>query len=117
VNIVVTWPKDRPLSSYLLELARAEAAGEDAFYRVRSRPDVHPEDKCYHVHDGWIRGYLVVQDVVEMGDDAPIDQVTGRKFEPGIYVQRHPRWYAVTQRPMAGFRGYRYYDPNTGETQ
>lgn len=109
MNVIVTWPKDRALGSYLAELARANTAGETAYFKVAAKPDkVYEGDRCYRVHDGKIRGYLTVIEIVKMGDDAPLDQVTGKRFRPGWYIACDPRWHAVDGKTMKGFRGFRY---------
>jgi len=115
MNIVITWPKTRALGSYLAELAKAEERGHVAYYRLSSRPDVKEGDRCYHVHDGKVRGYLSVLGMTEFPLDghAPIDNVTGKHFQPGIYVERHPHWFAINPVPMRGFQGFRYYREET----
>lgn len=65
-DIVVTWPKSRPLGSYMAELERAKAQGLVVCYRVRSLPPFSlgafdygaPEVRCYRVHDGRVKGHL-----------------------------------------------------------
>lgn len=112
MNIVVTWPKSRSLGSYLSELAKADRSGRVAYYRVSRRPDVQEGDRCYHVHTGYVRGYLIVMGIREMPGNV-IDEVTGQPFKPGIYVERHPAWFAIPPVAMKGFQGFRYYQEET----
>lgn len=108
-DIVVTWPKSRPFASYMTELSRAVAHDEVAYFRVSSRPNVERHDRCYHVHDGFVRGYLNVLDLVELAAGESVDSVTGLTFAPGLYVVRSPIWRPLaTPVPMKGFRGFRY---------
>lgn len=66
-SIIVTWPKSRPLGSYLAELENARAGGLVVNYRVAHPPRPTP-DRCYRVHDGHVRGYLLVLAVEHRGD-------------------------------------------------
>lgn len=114
MNIVVTWPKDRALGSYLAELAKADKAGAAAYFRVPSKPRVEEGDRAYRVHTGYVRGYLTILGVRRLGGNV-IDNVTGLPFPDGLYVECHPKWHALTPpREMRGFQGYRYWK---GENQ
>jgi hypothetical protein len=121
MNIVVTWPKDRALGSYLAELAKAERAGALAYYRIAvppphvrkgkrwTGPKVEEGDRCYRVHDGAVRGYLTIMGVREMGGNV-IDNVTGLPFKRGLYIECHPLWHPLKPTiEMRGFQGYRYW--------
>lgn len=109
-DIVVTWPKSRGLGSYLSELARAQREGELAYFRVMARPHVDEGDRCFHVHDGKVHGWLRVLGVREMGADAPVDTVTDQRFRPGIYIERDPHWRPLAfPIEMRGFQGFRYW--------
>lgn len=111
VNIIVTWPKTKPLEDYLRELHRAHRAREQAFFKVPTRPDVLPgKDRCYRVYDGHIRGWLLIVGVVDWREqDVPIDTVTGARFDSGIYIVCNPHWTPTPTYPaMRGFQGYRY---------
>lgn len=107
-DVVVTWPKSRPLESYLSELKRAERDGEVAYYSVRGDVQTKEGERCFHVHDGAIRGYLIVRKVVFIPEGSLIDNVTGQHFPSGFYIERDPEWHPVDPIPMQGFRGFRY---------
>lgn len=109
MDLVITWPKSRPLASYLLELRKAERWGQVINYRVPSKPRVKPRpERCYMVHDGAIRGWNAVIDLAWRGEHSVTDPITGAFWASGWYVVRDPQWHEIEPVPMAGFRGFRY---------
>lgn len=117
-NIVVTWPKTKPLEVYLGTLRRAFLKGLVINYRVRHLPtwdDATLEHDvlgwpfgverphCYHVHDGAVRGWTEVLYGCHRHDG----EVDG--WPAGLYIVRSPEWHPVDPTPMAGFRGWRWY--------
>lgn len=117
-DIILTWPKGRALASYLLELRKAEAEALNINYRI-ARPPRQPfvyygDDRaarCYMVHDGMIRGYNEIIDVVERGgrEVRGVAERADEWWPPGWYVVRDPKWYSIAPIEMAGFRGFRYW--------
>lgn len=107
--IVVTWPKTRPLRSYLRELARAADGDQVINFRVPGHPPVKPGERCYMVHDGFVRGYNTVLRVEHRAAGEVTDPVTRRPWPAGWYVVRDPVWHAL-EKPvrMDGFRSWRY---------
>lgn len=110
-DIVVTWPKSRAFSSYMVELERAKGRGLLVSFRVPSRPSQTPE-RCYRVHDGKVRGWLRVIAVSWSNSVArvPSDPAEGY-WPPGVYVTCDPEWHEL--RPhveMQGFRGWRWFE-------
>lgn len=109
MNIVVTWPKSRSLKSYLDAIERAKDREHLAFFKLSGCPRVAKHERCYHVHDGFVRGFLPIHSVIRFDEDAPVDDMTGAQFVPGIYVVRFPFWYpSIREKPMRGFQGFRY---------
>lgn len=109
MDIAITWPKSRPLDSYLTELRKATDAGLVINYRVSSFPKkLNVGDRCYMIYDNVVRGWNEVLGV-ERRDDV-IDAVNGALMRPGIYVIRNPTWMGEygLERLMKGFRGFRY---------
>lgn len=117
-DIVVTWPKTKPLEVYLGTLRRAAREGLVINYRVRHLPmwddaindhgvtgwaygAEHP--RCYQVHDGKVRGWTEVVYTCERA----AGEVDG--WPAGLYIVRNPEWHPVEPTPMAGFRGWRWY--------
>lgn len=120
-DFIVTWPKSRPLGSYLDELRKAEAAGQQINYRLPSRPAidslVHPTGRrirCYMLYDSLIRGFNNIQAIAyrEVGEVARVrsDAMSGY-WPAGNYLVRSPVWHPVEPIEMRGFRGYRFWPP------
>jgi hypothetical protein len=112
-HMVVTWPKTRPLKSYLDEIERAQREDKYVFFRVPSFPTLAYGARCYHVYDGLIRGWLPIVDYVRSVDmEGPIlDPITNAPWPEGLYVVRRPEWTACKWAPkneMRGFQGFRY---------
>ncbi len=113
-DIVLTWPKTKPLADYLAELARAAAEGLVINYRVIHLPtwDPPPKDsnvRCYMVHEGHVRGWSEVLYVALRGENEVADS-TGGFWPPGKYIVRSPIWHPIEPIPMRGFRGWRWFD-------
>lgn len=123
-DIILTWPRDRPLQSYLDELVKAENDGLVINFRVAHPPrdaivsgnqvsvsfrGVQRLPKCYMVHDGYVRGYLEVLEVAYKGSGIVHDtQGDPNRYPAGWYIVRHPKWHPIDPVPMRGFQGFRY---------
>lgn len=116
-DIVVTWPKTRPLAAYLLELKKAAAEGLVINYRV-SRLPRWPEGvmrnwlrrpRCYMVYDGFVRGYCEIVDACYKPDGRVLDPHTGGFMRAGAFIVRDPEWHRVAPVPMKGFQGWRWW--------
>lgn len=118
-DICVTWPKSRPLDSYLAELARAEREGLEINYRVGRLPAwpgamwdhgtlgfVYGQQgvpRCYMVHSGFVRGWCSIL----YGCHREAGEVAG--WPAGLYIVRSPVWHALADPiPMRGFQGWRW---------
>lgn len=108
-DIVVTWPKSRHFASYMVELERAKSRGLIIHYRVRHLPDPQPE-RCYMVHDGAVRGWLLVTGQGAQPGGRVLDPITGGFWRAGNYITRDPEWHSVKPCEMQGFRGWRWFD-------
>lgn len=109
MDIAITWPKSRPLESYLAELKKAADAGLVINFKVPTWPKrVKEGERCYIVYDGLVRGYNNILGI-DSKDDV-IDPITGQRMAPGIYVVREPTFHDTgsPHAPMDSFRGYRY---------
>jgi hypothetical protein len=113
-DIVATWPKSRPLSSYLDELLKAYRTGQQINFRVARLPRLdyaaweERPGRCYMVHDGAVRGYNEIDRFTHRADVR--DPITGEFMPPGFYIVRDPRWNPIIPIPMAGFQGWRWFD-------
>lgn len=111
MNIVITWPKSRSLESYLIELDKADKAGEFINFRLPTKPKEHEVSLCYIVHDGAIRGWNDVVSIDYRPEGVVRDPITGDYWPAGFYVVRDPHWHPLKDPiPMKGFQGFRYYE-------
>jgi hypothetical protein len=106
-DLVLTWPKSRPLRSYLATLAQARRRGDVINYRV-THPPLGAIRRVYMVHDGALRGWGTFRGIAYRGAGEVADGAGG--FWPaGWYVTRDPDWHPLDKPiPMPGFRGFRY---------
>lgn len=111
-DIVVTWPKSRPLQSYLGELERASERGAYIYFKLGSMPlRASGRDRCYMVHSGHVRGWTTIMDLQFLPQEGPlpIDPVSGVRMGEGAYVIRSPQWHELKNvTKMKGFQGFRY---------
>jgi hypothetical protein len=117
IDLVITWPKTRPLYSYLRELSKAQDAGELINYRIARPPSdewrlqlAYRSARCFIVHDGFIQGYNRIRGIEEKGENEVTDPITGAFWPSGWYIVREPEWHPIEPIPMKGFRGWRYFD-------
>lgn len=119
IDIVATWPKSKPLETYLEELRKATALDQVINYRVANRPGWEfgalreRPARCYMVHDGQVRGYCEIKYVAEfgIGEVARVASDAFAGFWPaGTYIVRDPRWRSVEPIPLRGFQGWRWFD-------
>lgn len=111
-DIVITWPKDRPLESYLNECYKALASHQSINFHVHALPtNCDPGDKCYIVHTGFVRCYHVITGLGYRAEKHVMDPVTKEYWPQGNYIIRDPEPHMLSglPRPMAGFQGWRYY--------
>lgn len=123
-DIIVTWPKTKPLAAYLEQLADAQIAGLQINYRVARLPAWSdkvafwdhgslcfgsyptPPPRCYIVHSGFVRGWSPILYCCQR----KLGEVDG--WPSGLYIVRSPEWHPwpmSTQPAMAGFRGTRWF--------
>lgn len=112
-DLILTWPKNRSLESYLLEMKRAERAGLVVNYRVHHPPKSDdPWGRCYMVHDGAVRGYSRIIEVVHRaaGEVSRVGSDSWEGFWPeGWYIVREAVFTLLDEPiPYKGFRGFRY---------
>lgn len=112
-DVIVTWPKSKPLSTYLIELANAKENNLVINYRVRNPPEPTPE-RCYLVHDGVIVGWNAVINIKfrKANEVARVESDAFAGFWPaGWYIARRPEFHQPKLKTvkMKGFRGWRWF--------
>jgi hypothetical protein len=102
-DIIITIPKTIKWEDYLKELKAAEQ-GEILNFKVRSFPNTGPGKRCYVVHDGHIKGYMIITGMSEKSFNCT---TTGKHWS-GKFIERTGKFYALKPIEMQGFRGFRY---------
>lgn len=117
-DIVVTWPKTKPLENYVRNLRFADKKRLVINYRVARLPhwDDAIEDhgsrgwafgatrpRCYMVHSGFVRGYCEVLYTCYQ-EEGMVEE-----WPAGLYVVRSPEWNPIEPIPMRGFQGWRWW--------
>lgn len=113
MNIIITWPKTRPLESYVEECAKAHERGQQINFRIPNQPRVIVDllgQRCYVVYDGFVRGWHHIVEIMWRGEGIVKDPVTGENWPEGWYVVRDPLYFPWlgSPVPMRGFQGIRY---------
>ena len=110
VNIVVTTPKSEMKNSRR-EAEECIAAGGGYYFRrfgVHKPKGLMKGTKIFYVEDGYLRGYGVVERVVNGSQQC---NTTGRDWGTGIFaVIPANSWKWIEPIPMKGFQGWRYFD-------
>ena len=77
-------------------------------FKVPTFPkEVKPSVRCYIVHNGFIKGWMTIFNIIER--DGFKCTTTGRGWAEDIYVQRTGKFHPLTKDvPMKGIQGYRY---------
>lgn len=116
IDIVVTWPKDRTLQSYLNALKSAMAEGQQINYRVARRPDwafgvlANRAARLYRVHEKFVRGYTEILYVTCRDEEEVHREDTDGFWPAGNYIVCTPYWQPIDTISMKGFQGWRWFD-------
>ncbi len=102
-DIIITIPKSIKWSDYEKELEAARN-GEIMNYKVNSWPKTEIGRKCYIVHDGKLKGYMIISG---MGEKEFTCTTTGQRWK-GKFIERTGKFYPVPPVEMKGFQGFRY---------
>lgn len=107
--IIITLPKSVKWDDYKRELEAVEDYSQVMNFKVSNLPkDIDSINRCYLVHDGYIRGW---QKVVGCAKGTDFECTTTGKNWSGNFIQRSgPFHYLDTPIPMKGFQGWRYYN-------
>ena len=106
---ILTIPKTTPWNEYKKELAAVADGSHVLNYRTRHFPkEMKTGDRCYIVHDGKVRGWMII---VGMVNAKPWTCTgTGTKWPAGKYIQRSGAFHPVDGPLMNGFRGVRKFN-------
>lgn len=106
-QIAITWPKTKPLQTYLDELAGARRRGDVINYHVAGRPRLQGVTRVYVVYENFIRGWSTLHGVVRRSTNEVRD-ADGGTWPAGWYIVREPDWNPIEPVPMLSFRGHRF---------
>lgn len=109
-NICITLPKSIKWSDYEKELEKVKDGNEEMNFRLPTLPkDVHPGDRCYICHDGFVKGWMKITGIGK--HDGFNCSTTGKEWGDGIYVSRSGEFHYLNNPiPMKGFQGYKKMD-------
>ena len=105
-DIIITIPAKIEWSDYEKELDRVENNKNSILnFKVSKFPkDTHVGNKCYVVHRGFIKGYMLISGFSEKNFKC---EITGKKWI-GNFIERTGKFYRTRPQPMKGFQGFRY---------
>lgn len=108
-DIIITIPKSVSWETWLAEAEAVEADPDACLnFRVANKPkSAGPGDKCFVVHDGFIRGYHVIKHIADRPGFQC--QTTGKHWAPGTYIMRSGKFHRVKPMSFDGFQGWRYF--------
>ncbi len=109
-NICITLPKTIKWSDYERELEAVKDGSQEMNFKIPTIPkDVHPGDRCYICHDGFVKGWMTITSIgPKKGFDCT---TTGQQWGDGNYVSRSGEFhYLKDPIPMKGFMGYRKFE-------
>lgn len=103
-DIIITIPKKIAWTNYQKELDRA-FDGEVMNFKVSNFPKTCKGKRCYVVHDGYIRGYMIISKLSEKSFKC----TTTGKVWAGKFIERTGKFFSLDcPIKMRGFQGFRY---------
>ena len=105
-DIIITLPKSVSWDEYSKELDAVKDGSQVMNYKVNSFPKTGVGNKCYVVHNGFIKGWM---SIVGMFEQEFTCSTTGKDWK-GKFIQRSGPFNKVEPIPMKGFQGFRYFD-------
>lgn len=107
-SLIVTLPSTINWNEYEKELRKVANYKHVLNFKVHNFPrGIHKGDKCYVVHNGFIKGWM---EIVGFTEQPFTCTTTGKKWE-GKFIQRSgPFHYMKETIPYKGFQGFRYFN-------
>jgi len=114
-SLIVTLPSSVNWADYERELRKVANYKHVLNFKVHNFPKgIHEGDKCYVVHDGFVKGWM---EIVGFSEE-PFTCSTTNKQWCGKFIQRSgPFHYLKETIPYKGFQGFRYFDLNEYKLQ
>lgn len=109
MNIIITIPASIKWEDYQKELDVVKDGTHIINYKAPFLPrNVKIGDRCYIVHNKFIRGWMKIVGLVQGGFTCT---TTGNRWE-GNFIQRSGEFHSINPVPMQGFQGIRYTELN-----
>lgn len=109
MDIIITLPKKIKWKDYKIELKVVESSGLINFKVPRFPKNTVVNEKCFLVHDGLIKGYMLIHGFTEKEF---VCSVTEKKWT-GKFIERYGQFYYLDKMiKYKGFQGWRYFDLN-----
>lgn len=102
-DIIITIPKNIKWEDYQKEL-KAAKNGEVLNFKVNHFPKTQKGNKCYIIHDGKVKGYMIISNLSEKEFTCT---TTNKKWK-GKFIERTGDFHNIDEYDMKGFQGYRY---------
>lgn len=107
-SLIITLPSSVKWSDYEKELHSVENYKNVLNYKVHNFPSgVHKGNKCYIVHNGFIKGWM---EIVGFEEKEFVCSTTKQKWK-GKFIERSGPFHYLNEKiPYKGFQGFRYFD-------
>lgn len=106
--IIITLPSSIKWEDYTRELNAVKDYNRTLNFKVHNFPKgIKKGDKCYLVHQGFIKGWMEIVGFSEKDFNC---ETTGKQWK-GKFIERSGPFHYLTQPlPMTGFQGFRYFN-------
>lgn len=114
-SLIITLPSKIQWNDYEKELRKAANYKYVLNFKVHNFPKgIHKGDKCYIVHNGYIKGWM---EITGFSEETFQCTTTKQKWE-GKFIQRSGPFHYISEKmPYKGFQGFRYFDLNEYKLQ
>lgn len=107
-SIIVTLPSCTRWEDYEKELKKSENYDYILSLKVSHFPKgIHEGDKCYVVHDGFVKGWIKI---IGFSEKEFICSRTKEKWKGKFIDRSGPFHYLQEKIPYKDFQGFRYFD-------
>lgn len=107
-SIIITLPSSVTWKNYEDELKNVENYKQVLNFKVSHFPKgIHAGDKCYVVHQGFVKGWM---EIVGFSEKQFTCSTTKKKWD-GKFIERSGPFHYLNEKiPYKGFQGFRYFD-------
>lgn len=103
-DVIITLPKNIKWDDYEKELEKVKDGNEVMNFKVNHLPNTSVGNKCFIVHDGFIKGWM---NIVGLSKKDFTCSTTGKHWK-GSFIERSGPFNYIDPIPMKGFQGFRY---------